>query len=167
MSDSLGQKWLDATVDRLALCSLAGMILLSTAMKAQNGGRETTLTLNIALQVLDGRSGKPLAGQHVLVFTGLSSNGVKTHAAHTDVTTDKDGAGTVTIYPAETQWLQVFVSGRVLCYTDPNQISFSISEIVSKGLLTPNNCSALSHEASPGHFIVFARPARFMEKIKR
>jgi len=152
-------------MNRLGMCALAGVLLFSATMKAQNTGMEKTL--DITVQVLDGRNGKPLADQHVLVFTGLSSNAVKSHAEHTGLTTGKDGVGTLTIFPSETQWLQVFADGRVLCYPDPNQSSFSVSEIMSKGLATPNSCSKLMREPSPGHFIIFARPASFMEKMKR
>ena len=70
---------------------LAGLLMLSTTIA-------TAQTLAITVQVLDGRNGKPLADQHVLVFTGLSAAAVKTHAQHTGVTTDKDGMGTITIY---------------------------------------------------------------------
>ena len=140
---------------------VAGVFLLSTSAAA------VAQSINITVQVLDGRNGKPLADQHVLVFTGLSSDAVKTHAQHTGVTTAKDGMGTLTIYPAETQWLQVFADGRIPCFPNPNQASFSVSEIMSKGLVTPNNCSALVKEATPGHFVVFARPAGFMEKMKQ
>jgi hypothetical protein len=59
------------------------------------------------------------------------------------------------------------MDGRVPCFADPNHASFSVSEIISKGLVTPNNCSALVREATPGRFVVFARPAGFMEKMKR
>ena len=91
-------------MNRLGMYALTGALLFSPAMKGQ---RITDKTLDITVQVLDGRNGKPLADQHVLVFTGLSSDAVKTHAQHTGVTTDKDGVGTLTIYPGETQWLQV------------------------------------------------------------
>jgi hypothetical protein len=156
-----------AIVSRLRFggCSLLGMSLLGSTLKAQNAGMEQPL--NITVQVLDGRNGKPLKDQHVLVFTGMSSSAVKSHAQHTGVTTDKDGVGTLMIYPSETQWLQVFTDGRIPCFADPNQASFSVSEIMSKGLVTPNNCSALVKEATPGHFVVFARPAGFLEKMKQ
>ncbi len=73
---------------------LAGVLLLGTsAAVAQR--------LDITVQVFDGRNGKPMADQHVLVFTGLSADAVKTHAQHTGVTTGKDGVGTLTIYPGE------------------------------------------------------------------
>lgn len=144
---------------------LAGVFLAGGAAVSQNPG--TSKTLDIMVQVLDGRNGKPLADQHVLVFTGPSSDAVKTHAQHTGVTTDKDGMGTLTIYPAETHWLQVFADGRIPCFPNPNQASFSVSDIMSKGLVTPNDCSAQVHESSPGHFVIFARPAHFMEKMKQ
>jgi hypothetical protein len=151
-------------VNRLGIYVLTGALFFSPSMKAQ---RITDKTLDITVQVLDGRNGKPLADQHVLVFTGLSSDAVKTHAQHTGVTTDKDGIGTLTIYPGETQWLQVFTDGRIPCFPNPNQASFSVSDIMSKGLVTPNECSAHVREPSPGHFVIFARPAHFMEKMKQ
>lgn len=161
------RKRIDAIVNRLCLgmCSLIGVFLFNATLKAQNAGMAKTL--DIMVQVLDGRNGKPLANQHVLVFTGMSSDAVKTHAQHTGVTTDKNGIGTLTIYPTETQWLQVFADGRIPCFPNPNQASFSVSDIMSKGLVTQNNCSALVCEPSPGHFIIFARPAHFMEKMKQ
>jgi hypothetical protein len=90
-------------VNRLGIYALTGALFFSLSMKDQ---RITDKTLDITVQVLDGRNGKPLADQHVLVFTGLSSDAVKTHAQHTGLTTDKDGMGTLTIYPGETQWLR-------------------------------------------------------------
>jgi hypothetical protein len=123
-------------------------------------------TINISVLVFDGRNGKPLGGQHVLVFTGQTSDSVKTHAQHADVTTDKNGIGKLTIYPTETHWLQVFTDARIPCYPDPNKISFSVSEILSKGLAATNSCSAIVKEFGPGQLIIFTRPAHFMEKMK-
>jgi hypothetical protein len=151
-------------VKQLGMWVVAGGLLFISTTRAQ---RMTEGSQGITIQVLDGRNGKPLADQRVLVFTGLSNSAVKNHAADTEVTTDKYGIGTLTIYPAETQWLQVFADGRTLCYPDPNDSSFSVSDIISKGLATPNDCSKLVRESSPGHFIIFARPARFMEKMRR
>jgi hypothetical protein len=152
-------------LDRLGVFTLVGVLLLGATMKGQNSG--VAKTLDITVKVLDGRNGKPLANQHLLVFTGLSNDSVETHAQHTSVTTDKDGTGTLTIYPDETQWLQVFADGRIPCFLNPNQTSFRVNDIVSRGLVTPNTCSALSHDPSPGHFIIFVRPAAFMEKMKQ
>lgn len=153
-----------AIINSLGICTLAGVLLPGATIKAQNVGLERPL--NITVQVLDGRNGEPLKEQHLLVFTGISSSAVKSHAQHTELVTDKSGIGTLIINPDETEWLQVFADGRVLCFPDPNQSSFSVKEIISKGLVTPNRCSSLAKEASPGRLIVFARPASFMEKMK-
>lgn len=128
----------------LEICALVGMFSFSPTLTAQNA--VAAKTIDIVVQVLDGRDGKPFVNQHLLVFTGMSSSAVKTHAEHTELTTDKDGIGTLTIDPAKSQWIQVWVDGRVLCQPDPNQGSFNVSAIMSKGLATPNNCSALVRE---------------------
>jgi hypothetical protein len=150
---------------RLGMCSLGGLLLFGPVLGAQNAGMPRTI--DIAVHALDGRNGKPLANQHLLVFVGSSGAAAKSHAEHTDLTTDKNGLGTLTIYPQETQWIQVWADGRILCYPDPNQSSFSVTTIMSNGVVTPNTCSEVMREPTPGHLIVFARPARFMEKMKQ
>jgi hypothetical protein len=149
----------------VGICFLVVVLLLSMTLMAQNGA--IAKTTDIVVQALDGRNGKPLSNQHLLVFTGLTSDTVKSHAENTGLTTNKDGVGTLTIYPAETQWIQVWADGRILCQQEPNQSSFSVATIMSKGLATPNTCSAPAREPSPGHLIVFARPAHFTEKLKQ
>jgi hypothetical protein len=156
----------NAIVNWLAvgICSFSGMLLLCSAGRAQNSAMEQPL--KISVQVLDGRNGKPLKNQQLLVFTGRTSDAVKSHAEHTGLITDKAGTGVLVIYPSETQWLQVFADWRVLCYPNANQGSFSVSEIMSKGVVTPNGCSAFMRKPTPGRFIVFARPAHLMERMK-
>src|SRR5712692_4735660 len=104
----------------VGVCFLGGVLLLSSgAAVAQRGAMAKTM--DIVVQALDGRNGKPLANQRLLVFTAASSDAVKSHAEHTALTTNKDGLGTLTIYPSETQWIQVWADGRVLCQPDANQ----------------------------------------------
>jgi uncharacterized GH25 family protein len=70
--------------------ALLGVLSCSSPfLKAQ---RVVDKTLEITVQVVDGQNGKPVANQHVLVFTGSSSDAVKTSAQHTGVTTDKNGS---------------------------------------------------------------------------
>jgi hypothetical protein len=69
----------------------------------------------IAVQPLDGRNGKPLAGRHLLVFTGESPDAVRSHAAHVDLTTDESGAAELAITSSEVRWIQVWADGQVLC----------------------------------------------------
>ncbi len=149
----------------VGIYSVAGAFLFVAILTGQNGGVKKTI--DIQVQAVDGRNGKPLAKQHLLVFTGISSDAVKSHAEHTGLTTNKDGLGTLTIYPAETQWIQVWADGRVLCQSDPNQNSFSVATIMSQGLTTANTCSRIARVPAPGQLVVFARPAHLMEKIKQ
>lgn len=148
---------------RLSAGSLA--FLFSAVLAAQSPA--TTNKVDIVLQALDGRNGKPLASRRLLVFTGMSSNSVRSQAKSTELTTNKDGVGTLTVDPAETQWIQVWPDGPVLCQPHPNEGSFRVDAIISRGLATPNDCSGLAREPAPGHFIVFARPATFIEKMRR
>ena len=109
-------------------------------------------------------NGKPLAHQRLLVFTGISREAVKTHAAHLELTTDEEGVATLSLDPAKTRWVQPSPDGRMLCQKDPNQGSFSIATIMSAGLATPNTCSSLVRESAPGRFIIFARQPTLTER---
>jgi hypothetical protein len=91
----------------VAMCLVLGAVFPSTALlKAQTDG--VPKSVDISVQVLDGRNGKPIPNQRVLVFVGGSSEAAKSHAEHTDVTTDKDGLGTLRVHPDQTQWIQVW-----------------------------------------------------------
>ena len=150
----------------VAMCLVLGAVIPpTTLLKAQTEG--VPKSVDISVQVLDGRNGKPIPNQRVLVFVGSSAEAAKSHAEHTDLTTDKDGLGTLRVHPDQTRWIQVWADGRVLCYPDPNQSSFSVDTIMSAGVVTPNSCSEVVKNGVPGHLIIFARPARFMEKMKR
>jgi len=150
----------------VALCLVLGAVFPPTSiLKAQTGG--VPKSVEIAVQVLDGRNGKPMPNQRVLVFVGTLSEAAKSHAEHTDLTTDKDGMGTLRVHTDQTQWIQVWADGLVLCYPNPNQSSLSIDTIMFTGIVTPNSCSGVVKNPMPGHLILFARPARFMEEMKR
>ncbi len=156
-----------AIVNQLSgpMCSLAGLFFCGVVLVAQNASMPRSI--DITVQVLDGRNGKPIPNQRLLVFVGKSSEAARSHAEHTDLTTGRDGLGMLRLYPDEAQWIQVWADGRVLCYPDPNQSSLRVDTIMSTGFVTPNTCSDVMKAPKPGHLIVFARPARFMEKMKR
>jgi hypothetical protein len=145
--------------------ALFSVLLYDKAGDAQNA--LAVKRLEITVQTIDGRNGKPLAHQHLLIFTGMSSDDVKTHAAHVELTTGKEGMGTLSLDSSKAHWLQPWADDRTLCQQVPNQNSFSVDEIMSKGLATPNTCSSFVKESAPGRFIIFARPATLMEKMKR
>jgi hypothetical protein len=148
---------------RAGISSLAAMLWCSGSALAQDA--KETPSINIVVQAFDGRNGKPLQNQHLLVFTGPTRAAVISHASNMELTTDKSGSGTISLDPAEVRWIQVWADGRVPCQPNANQESFGVATIMSKGVATLNNCSAVVHEASPGQFIVFARPKSFSEKM--
>jgi hypothetical protein len=107
-------------------------------------------TVDIAVHVLDGRNGKAMSNQRVLVFTGESIDAVKSHAEHTDLTTDKNGVGTLRIHPDQTRWIH----GRVLCYSDPTRSIFDVDTVVLNGIATPNSCGGVTEHPKAGRFTV-------------
>jgi hypothetical protein len=120
----------------------------------------------IVVQAVDGRSGKPLANQRLLVFGGDSARAVRRQEEQYVVVTDNGGLATLTLTP-ETQWLQVWIDWHVLCLSEPpNSKSFPVADIMATGLNTPNTCSSVSQKATPGHLVVFARPMHFWEKMR-
>jgi hypothetical protein len=145
-------------VDRSGVPVLIGVLWFGAISAAQSSATEQSL--KITVQVLDGRNGKPPKNQHVMVFTGSSSDAVKTHAQHTELVTNEAGLGIAVVTPFETRWLQVFAEGNVPCNPNPNQSSFSVGEIMSSGLVAPNSCRSLARVALPGHLIVFTSSSK-------
>jgi hypothetical protein len=139
------------------LCLLLGLIGIGTAAMGQDK--------QIVVQAVDGRNGKPIANQHMLVFGGDSTEAVRQQKNQYELTTDKDGLATLTLVPG-TQWLQVWMDWHVLCQSEHNSKNFPVKDILVSGLSTPNNCSSVSEKAAPGHLVVFARPERFWEKMR-
>jgi hypothetical protein len=140
------------------LIVLTSLFMVSVLLWAQDD--------RIIVQAVDGRNGKPIAKTHLLIFSGESPEDVRLERNSLDLVTDVSGFATLT-FTQKPKWIQVFVDDRVLCQTEPNGKSFSIGEIMSTGLKTPNTCGSLEKEATSGHFVVFARPAHFLEKMRR
>lgn len=143
---------------RNKLCLLVCLVGIGAAAMAQDK--------QIVVQAVDGRNGKPLANQHLLVFGGDSSESVRQHKKQYEVVTDKHGSATLMLVPG-TQWLQVWMDWHVLCQKEPNSKNFSVADIFASGVSAPNTCSSASQKAMPGHLVVFARPAHFWEKMKQ
>ncbi len=119
----------------------------------------------IVLHVVNGKNGKPIANHRLIVSAGVPGESARSWVPNGDLTTNKDGLATLTISATDTEWIQVWVDHLSLCQSDPNGHLFSVSTIMSAGLSAPNNCSALVLKDTPGHFVVFARPATFREKM--
>lgn len=139
------------------------MIVCSLAMSA-SAAAVPLATRQVVVHAVDGRSGKPLRNQHLLVFGGGSKDALRQHKQHFEVVTGADGSATLSI-PAETRWLQVWVDWHILCA--PKDSVFSVAQILSLGVNTPNTCDSKSLAASPGNLVVFVRPAHFWERMRQ
>jgi hypothetical protein len=129
-------------------------------------GTALSQSVTIVVQVLDGRNGKPLINERLLVFSGESRDDTMLKKYSLSINTDKEGLASLTINPSESKWIQVWVDTRTLCQSNPNSKSYSIATILKTGLAADNTCSKLVRDVGPNHFIVFARPATFIEKMR-
>lgn len=131
--------------------------LFNMALRAQRS--------SITLAAVDGRNGKAMAHQRLLVFMGSSREEVRFHMLSADVTIDEHGRAVLQIPQGALRWIQVFADFQTLCQSEPNSRSFSLDKVFSSGGSTPNNCSSFQQELKPGQLMVFARPPTFREKM--
>jgi hypothetical protein len=156
------KKVMGKTTSRAWIMSLKTCVFLTLILVAGTAGQEN----RIVIKVVDGRNGKLLSNQRLLVFAGESSSAVRQHKAQFQLVTDENGTAFLPITSRDVQWIQVWLDWHVLCQDAPNNNSFSVKEIMRTGLSTPNTCGGSMEKPTPGHFIVFARPAHWWEKMR-
>ena len=120
----------------------------------------------IVIQVLDGKNGKPIANEHLVIFTAASAEEIKQHKNHLEARTDAKGIATLALDTRASSQIQVWVDWHVLCQEGPNSNSYSVEDILKGGLTTPNNCGTVEQPVAPNHFVVFARSERLREKMR-
>jgi hypothetical protein len=120
----------------------------------------------IVIQVVDGRNGKPIPREHVLVFQGATAEDIRALNSHADLQTDANGVALLTIEDPSISLILVSVDWHIVCEEKPNTKTYSIEEIKRTGLSTQNKCGLLVRKNEPDHFVVFARPAHFWEKMR-
>jgi hypothetical protein len=115
----------------------------------------------LKIQVLDGKSGKPLANQRVLLMGQSGSEGARRIG---DFHTEADGNITVSRIDPEARSLSVYVEWHHPCAK--NQATFSVMSVLSTGLVSENSCNPkLERTADPGTLILFVRDQTFFEKM--
>lgn len=140
-------------------------LLLLMAVGAPSAAAFASENTIIIIRAVDGRTGKALENQHLLLFGGSSMQAAREQQQHYEIVTGTDGFATLTLAP-ETRWLQVWIDWHVLCA--PKNSMFSVANILNSGISSPNTChSALTTKAAPGYLVVFARPMHFWEKMRQ
>lgn len=121
----------------------------------------------IKIQAIDGKNGKPIPHQRLVIFGGESAEAPRFHRTAFELTTDDAGIAEMKFSLGNTSWIQVWADGMTLCQSKPNLNSFSVDTILTAGLSTPNSCGSLRKNLTPGTFTVYARPSSLREKMER
>jgi hypothetical protein len=116
------------------------------------------LSQTITLKAVNGKSGKPLPNQRLLVFAGGDAKEVRLQKHFYDLKTDALGVATLVVDDETIKRIQVWVDFQHLCQSIPNSQSFGLDEIASTGLQTPNDCGSATESRTPGLLVIYARP---------
>jgi hypothetical protein len=135
------------------------LVLMALPLCAQAQAKSLTIRL------LNGKSGRPMKNERLLIFFGASPDDVRVHKVHLDLHTDANGEASLPLNEPTLVYLQVLVDFRTLCQEVPNSRSFSVEDTIERGMQTPNNCGQAAAAPTPGTFVVYARPATIKEKM--
>lgn len=141
----------------------------------------------VRVQLVDGRSGHPIAGACVNVWVGEKQK------AAMSIPTDKDGVASLRLTNEDTntqdQSKQCGVFGvvnpmakyadsirinvgYVLCrprerdYSWLSTATFSTDKVLSLGVVTPNNCGKAVASPQAGEIVLFVRPLTLWEELR-
>jgi hypothetical protein len=130
-------------------------------------GSGTTKDTSVVLCLLDGKNGKSIGNEHLLVFYGTTAEDVHAEKNHRDLRTDINGKSVLTLDDSSILLIQVFSDGHILCQQKSNTDSYSVEQIKRTGLSTQNTCGPVHRENTPDQFVIYARPATFWEKMRQ
>lgn len=115
---------------------------------------------SITIHVLDGRTGKPISTEHILIF--VTNDPKYPHARIIDERTDAHGI--YTVRDVDFKFIQVAVDWHIPCMKHPsNRLEYSVAEIMSTGMSTFNSCGDAKVEPQPGNLYVFVRLRHWWE----
>ncbi len=147
------------------LTCFALIVLVTTSGRTQSMPTEGSV---IKVLLINGKNGKPVKHERLLIFfQSGQSHTLESDNNGTDPHTDANGYAVISLPPSHLPFVQIWVDYRTLCQSDPNHHAFSVSQIVSDGASTPNDCGKASRQSSPGTLIVYARPSTLKEQMAR
>jgi hypothetical protein len=149
---------------------------------------QNTHAQRIRIKLVNGRSGRPMAGTHVNVWVG------KERKSAMVIPTDKDGVASLVLTDKEGEVNVPRVDGDgshvvlnpvvkydddlginapyVLCQPGTPGYSWlairhiSTKQVVSRGVVTPNACGKATATQTPGEVVIFVRLLSWWEKLK-
>jgi hypothetical protein len=144
----------------ISLVQSLGTVLLFCCSIAQAG----VDALHFRLQVLDAKTGKPVAGTHALVFYGESKDDLRRQTHGAEVKTDANGQAVLPLEIAHAKYVQVWIDWHRLCVARPDDDAVDLTPVVTKGVVV-NHCSGQTFPAAAGVLTVAVREETFFEKM--
>jgi hypothetical protein len=133
---------------------IAAVLLVPLAVTAQT----------LRVQIINGKTGKPVAHEHVNFFRNESFSDLAGRRDVHGFMTDEDGVITTSDITSDTKTIGVTVDWHRAC--SKTYQWFSFSEILSTGLVSENSCkSKINRGLDPGTLIIFVRNETFFEKM--
>jgi hypothetical protein len=132
----------------LAACTLC---FSAPTLSAQQPGA-------IIIQMMMGRSGVAVPRHLITVITGATPVEVRARKNSVNYYTDARGIITLPLSAVGTGYIQVTIADMHPCELHPETASYSVTEIVAKGVMVPNKCpDAWTVKPTPNHLAVFVR----------
>jgi hypothetical protein len=130
------------------------LLLLGTAADAH--------AVSVRIRVLDGRTGRPVAGEHLQIWMN------EARGAARDVVTGKDGIALLEAPSGATIIVatDLYFDCRPFKKGDARP-SYSVGEIVSAGVTAANTCGNADPEARVGELLLFVRPIHWWEGFRK
>ena len=129
---------------------------------------QTATAETLRIQILNGKSGKPVANEHVNVFRTGDFGDLTGNRNVAGFTTDADGVFTTSDIRSDIHSFLVSVDWHRQCSKNDkvNNVAFSLHEVFTKGVVSENTYKPkLERTATPGTLILFVRDETFFEKM--
>ena len=111
----------------------------------------------IAVRVVDGKGGRPVAHAHVVLVAGYDQHDLRLGLWREEALADDEGMVRLSRGLKNLPWLQVEVAKRHLCKGDAERAAFSVERIRRDGLSAANRCGTATVENAPGVVTVFVK----------
>src|SRR5665213_4025722 len=109
-------------------CLMASVVLLMTLPRFAFGQSKT-----VTIRLLNGKNGKPMEHERLLIFFGSSPQDVRFHKGSIDLHTDSKGEAILPLNEPTFLYFQAFVDFKTLCQKNPNDLSFAVADILRDG----------------------------------
>jgi hypothetical protein len=151
----------------MKLACMAALLVAIVAVEcfAQQTSAPNSTSNEIILQLLNGKNGKTIKDESPSIWLGNDKWFINPIPR-----TDSKGEILLEIGQAKPQEIRVMGNYYVDCRPRGNdkeatmKVRYSLNEIVSKGIVTENDCGKSRVDPIPGRLILYLRPMTFIEK---